>query len=139
MGVARKTTTTMTPPALAAILASLTFLGAAAANPQRIGGFQSGLSFYGDDDYSQFGDYDNYDPQQEDVEEETFAFESNFEKNQQPMKEQEKPATSFSLADGFPEDDIVEGQEAEEGGKSEDPSLREFTLTLSRLLFHLSQ
>ena len=55
----------------------------------------------GDDDYSQFGDYDNYDPQQE--EEETFAFESSFEKNQQQMKEQEKPAASFSLADGFPE------------------------------------
>merc|ERR1711990_46216 len=125
--------TTMTPPAPPAILvASLAVLAAVSANPQRIGGFQSGLSFYGDDDYSQFGDYDNYDPQQEE-EEETFAFESSFEKNQQQMKEQEKPAASFSLADGFPEnDDIVEGQEAEEGGKREDPSLREFTLTLSR-------
>merc|ERR1719400_382998 len=121
-----------------AILASLAFIGAASASPQRIGGFQSGLSFYGDDDYSQFGDYNSYDPQEE--EEETFAFEGSFGSNQQQqMKEQEQPATSFSLADGFPEDDIVEGQEAEEGGKSEDPSLREFTLTLSRLLFHLSQ
>merc|ERR1712212_708022 len=107
------------------LVASLACLGAASASPQRIGGFQSGLSFYGDDDYSQFGDYDSYDPQED--EGETFAFESNFEKNQQQMKEQEKPATSFSLADGFPEDDIVEGQEAEEGVKTEDPSLREFT------------
>merc|ERR1719273_2957858 len=116
-----------------AILASLAFIGAASASPQRIGGFQSGLSFYGDDDYSQFGDYNSYDPQEE--EEETFAFEGSFGSNQ----EQEKPATSFSLADGFPEDDNVEGQEAEEESKTEDPSLREFTLTLSRLLFHLSQ
>merc|ERR1712018_403697 len=106
--------TIMTPFARA-ILASLAFLGAASANPQRIGGFQSGLSFYGDDDYSQFGDYANYDPQEE-QEEETFSFEGNFEENQQhqQMKEQEKPVTSFSLADGFPEDDSVEGQEAEQ-------------------------
>ena len=56
----------------------------------------------GDDDYSQFGDYSSYDPQEE--EEETFAFESNFErKKQQQMEEQERPAASFSLADGFPE------------------------------------
>ena len=61
--------------------------------------FRSRLS--GDDDYSQFGDYGSYDPQED--EGETFAFESNFEKNQQQMKEQEKPAASFSLADGFPE------------------------------------
>merc|ERR1712037_242993 len=146
MGVARchqlPSVAIMTPPAPAAaiLLVSQAFLAAASSSPQRIGGFQSGLSFYGDDDYSQFGDYDNYDPQQEE-EEETFAFESSFEKNQQQqlMQEQEQPAASFSLADGFPEDDNVEGQEAEEGGKREDPSLREFTLTLSRLLFHLSQ
>merc|ERR1712037_756365 len=125
MGVARchqlPSVAIMTPPAPAAaiLLVSQAFLAAASSSPQRIGGFQSGLSFYGDDDYSQFGDYDNYDPQQE--------------------QEEEQPAASFSLADGFPEDDNVEGQEAEEGGKREDPSLREFTLTLSRLLFHLSQ
>merc|ERR1719305_1160064 len=101
----------MTPPAPAAaiLLVSLAFIGAASASPQRIGGFQSGLSFYGDDDYSQFGDYNSYDPQEE--EEETFAFEGSFGNNQQQVKEQEKPATSFSLADGFPEDDNVEGQE----------------------------
>ena len=56
----------------------------------------------GDDDYSQFGDYNSYDPQEE--EEETFAFESSFEKKrQQQMEQQERPAASFSLADGFPE------------------------------------
>ena len=63
--------------------------------------------FSGDDDYSQFGDYDNYDPQEE-QEQETFSFESNFEQNhdqqqEEQMKEHEKPAASFSLADGFPE------------------------------------
>ena len=42
----------------------------------------------GDDDYSQFGDYNSYDPQQEE-EEETFAFEGSFGKNQQQVKEQE--------------------------------------------------
>ena len=40
----------------------------------------------GDDDYSQFGDYNSYDPQEE--EEETFAFEGSFENNQQQVKEQ---------------------------------------------------
>ena len=55
----------------------------------------------GDDDYSQFDDYNSYGTE-EDEEEERFSFESNFEKNQL-SEEQEKPATSFSLADGFPE------------------------------------
>ena len=40
----------------------------------------------GDDDYSQFGDYNSYDPQEE--EEETFAFEGSFGSNQQQVKEQ---------------------------------------------------
>ena len=34
------------------------------------------------------------------------------------------------------QDDNVEGQEAEEESKTEDPSLREFTLTLSRCFNH---
>ena len=38
----------------------------------------------GDDDYSQFGDYNSYDPQEE--EEETFAFEGSFGNNQQQVK-----------------------------------------------------
>merc|ERR1711990_1119790 len=129
MGSQFKVATAMTNPV---ILLSLAFFGAASASPQRIGGFQSGLSFYGDDDYSQFDDYNSYGPE-EDEGEERFSFESNFEKSQL-SEEEEKPATSFSLADGFPEDDIVEGHDAEES-KAEDPSLREFTLTLSRLLF----
>ena len=36
------------------------------------------------------------------------------------------------------QDDNVEGQEAEEESKTEDPSLREFTLTLSRCIEPLS-
>ena len=41
----------------------------------------------GDDDYSQFGDYNSYDPQEE--EEGTFAFEGSFAKNPQQVHQQE--------------------------------------------------
>ena len=121
------------------------------AGPQRIGGFQSGISFCGlflqlfsrgcsknekktpqffsggyidtvnrgfgqihlriarrslfsgDDDNAQFGDYDSYGQIEEEANK--FGFESNYEEEEgeQHVNVEEKPATSFSLADGFPE------------------------------------
>ena len=59
--------------------------------------------FSGDDDYAQFGDYDSYGPIEEEANK--FGFESNYEQEEgeQHVDVEEKPATSFSLADGFPE------------------------------------
>ena len=58
--------------------------------------------FSGDDDYAQFGDYDSYGPIEEEANK--FGFESNYEQEgEQQVNVEEKPAASFSLADGFPE------------------------------------
>ena len=58
--------------------------------------------FSGDDDYAQFGDYDSYGSIEEEANK--FGFENNYEQEgEQDVNVEEKPATSFSLADGFPE------------------------------------
>ena len=58
--------------------------------------------FSGDDDYAQFGDYDSYGQIEEEANK--FGFESNYEQEgEQHVDVEEKPAASFSLADGFPE------------------------------------
>ena len=58
--------------------------------------------FSGDDDYAQFGDYDSYGQIEEEANK--FGFESNYEQEgEQHVDVEEKHATSFSLADGFPE------------------------------------
>ena len=58
--------------------------------------------FSGEDDYAQFGDYDSYGPIEEEANK--FGFENNYEQEgEQHVNVEEKPATSFSLADGFPE------------------------------------